>query len=175
MIDLTNKKLLPENFADESRAWIYQSNREFTTLETVQIEKMVQQFVTNWKSHGDTVKGFGAIFFNRFVILLADETAFGVSGCSTDGSVRVIKEIEQVFGVNMFDRQQLAFIVNENIQTVTLSQLNEAIAKELIDENTIYFDNTILTKKGLMEKWAIPVKNSWVSKRMIIGTLLDTP
>jgi hypothetical protein len=35
---------------------------------------------------------------------MADETATGVSGCSTDSSVRLIKEIEKIFGVNMFDR-----------------------------------------------------------------------
>jgi hypothetical protein len=55
-------------------------------------------------------KRAGYLFFGQFIILMADEKATGVSGCSTDSSVRLIKDIEQRFGVNMFDRTTLAFV-----------------------------------------------------------------
>lgn len=48
-------------------------------------------------------------FLASSLYLLADETATeGVSGCSTDSSVRLIKDMEQRFAVNMFDRTTLA-------------------------------------------------------------------
>ena len=77
--------------------------------EALEIEERLEQFVEGWQTHGTPVKGFGTLLFGQFVILVADETANGVSGCSTDSSVRVIKKIEADFTVSMFDRQMLAF------------------------------------------------------------------
>jgi hypothetical protein len=62
--------------------------------EALQIEEMIDQFSHNWNSHGIPVKATAHLFFGQFVVLMADETATGVSGCSTDSSVRLIKEIE---------------------------------------------------------------------------------
>ena len=97
---------------------------------------------------------------------MADETASGVSGCSTDSSVRLIKNIEKDFQVDMFDRQMLAFVVNERIQMIPLSQVNHLLEEGVITANTLYFNNTILTKKELLKSWIIPVKKSWLAKRV---------
>ncbi len=112
------------------------------------------------------VKGSGYLFFGQFVILMADETASGVSGCSTDSSVRLIKDIEQHFGVNMFDRTTLAFIVKDKVQLLPLSQLQYAFDNQFITADTLYFNNLVQTKKELEEDWLQPVKNSWLAKRI---------
>ena len=82
---------LPNDFHPDSRIWIYQSDRMFSEKETEAIDEMLRQFTDSWTSHGAKVKGFGKVFFNRFIVLMADETSSGVSGCSTDSSVRLIK------------------------------------------------------------------------------------
>src|SRR5690349_24243352 len=107
-MNLEYKHLLEKDFHPESRVWIYQSSRLFTMGEALKIEEMINQFSQDWLSHGVPVKGASHLFFGQFVVLMADETATGVSGCSTDSSVRLIKEIEKTFGVNMFDRLALA-------------------------------------------------------------------
>src|SRR5262245_59370565 len=104
MID-NYRELIPADFAQDSRVWVYQSSRLFALSEALHIEELLNSFTTNWQSHGDAVKGFGNLFFGQFIVLMADERATGVSGCSTDSSVRLIKQIEQLFKVNMFDRQ----------------------------------------------------------------------
>ena len=114
---------LPEDFAANSRVWIYQSDRIFFMQEALEMEKMLQQFVSDWKSHGTPVKGYGNLFFGRFIILMADENATGVSGCSTDSSVRLIKEIEKKYNVSLFDRQMLTFYIKEKVEILPLSQL----------------------------------------------------
>lgn len=157
---------IPADFNDSSRVWIYQSSRLFFMSEAFQLEEMFQQFVTNWKSHGDEVKGYANLFFGQFIVIMADESATGVSGCSTDSSVRMIKEIEQKFNVQLFDRQMLAFIIKEKTQLLPLSQLNYAVENKFIEGDTLYFNNTVLTKKELLEKWIIPVKDSWLGKRI---------
>lgn len=158
--------LVPKDFNDNSHVWIYQSNRAFSITEAVQIEELLQNFVKEWISHGTPVKGFANLFFGQFIILMADETASGISGCSTDSSVRLMKNIEQDFEVELFDRLLLAFIVKERIQLLPLAQINKSIEDDIITKDTFYFNNTILTKEELLHHWIIPVKDSWLAKRI---------
>ena len=158
--------LVPKDFNGNSHVWIYQSSRVFNLSEAIQIEELLKNFASEWKSHGTPVKGFANLFFGQFIIFMADETASGVSGCSTDSSVRLIKNIEKDFQVDMFDRQMHAFIMNERIQMVPLSQINNFLEEGLLTPNTLYFNNTILTKKELLKEWIIPVKKSWLAKRV---------
>jgi hypothetical protein len=157
---------IPAEFNDSSKVWIYQSSRLFLMSEALEIETLLEQFVSDWKSHGDTVKGYANLFFGQFIILMADETATGVSGCSTDSSVRLVKEIEQKFNVQLFDRQTLAFFIKDKIQLLPLSQLEYAAENEFIKAESLYFNNTVLTKTELLKNWIIPIKESWLSKRV---------
>ena len=162
-----HNELLPEDFAADSRVWIYQSPRLFFLSEALQIEEMLETFVREWKSHGTPVKGYANLLYGQFIVLMADESATGVSGCSTDSSVHLIKEIESRFGINLFDRLMLAFQIKEKVQMVPLSQLPYALENGLLDADTLYFNNTVQTKAELEEKWLIPVKNSWLGDRYL--------
>ena len=157
--------LIPEEFNNTSRVWIYQSNRVFTLNEALTIEDLIIDFTTNWKSHGTPVKGFGTLFFGQFIILMADEEVTGVSGCSTDSSVRLIKSIEEKFNVTLFNRTSLAFIKNEKIELLPISQLQYAIERSFISSDTLFFNNTIMNKGELLTKWIIPVGDSWLAQR----------
>jgi len=157
---------LPEDFAANSRVWIYQSDRIFFMQEALEMETMLQQFVSDWKSHGIPVKGYANLFFGRFIILMADENATGVSGCSTDSSVRLIKEIEKKYNVSLFDRQMLTFYIKEKVEPLPLSQLKYAVENKFITADTLYFDNTVLTKETLENKWIIPIENTWLASKL---------
>ncbi|MFT3705022.1 MAG: hypothetical protein QM802_21830 [Agriterribacter sp.] len=163
---LAYKNLLPENFAASSRVWIYQANRKFMLSEVLAAEEILNEFTSKWQAHGAPVKGFATIFFGQFIVLMADETQTGVSGCSTDSSVRVIKEIEQQFNISLFDRQLLAFAVKDKIELLPLSQLKYASDNGFLTPETIYFNNTVLTKAELENNWMIPVNNSWLAKKI---------
>ncbi len=163
---LEYEHLLPANFLPASRVWIYQASRLFLIGEALEIEDMLQQFADNWQSHGAKVKGYANLLFGQFIVIMADETAAGVSGCSTDSSVHLIKAVEEKFKVNMFDRQSLAFVVKDEVQLLPLSQLNYAVENNFIDAETVYFNNLVQTKEELIHNWMIPVKKSWLSKRL---------
>ena len=158
---------LPEDFSANSRVWIYQSDRIFFMQEALDMEPMLQNFVVQWKSHGTPVKGYANLFFGRFIVLMADENATGVSGCSTDSSVRLIKEIEKKYNVSLFDRQLLTFYVKDKVELLPLSQLSYAIENKFIVGETLYFDNTVLTKDSLEKDWITPVKKSWLASKFI--------
>ena len=160
------KHLLPENFSQESRVWIYQSSRIFSLNEALSIEDALNKFAASWLSHGTAVKGAGFLFFGQFIILMADEKATGVSGCSTDSSVRLIKEIETAYSVNMFDRNTLAFALKDKVELLPLPQLQYAIDNGFISADTLYFNNLVQSKEEIENKWMIPVKQSWLKSRL---------
>jgi hypothetical protein len=160
------KHLLPDQFSPFSRVWIYQSNRLFSVQEALHIEDILQHFTTNWNTHGTKVKGHADLLFGQFILLMADETEAGVSGCSTDSSVRMIKELEKTFNVNLFDRQLLAFIVKDKIQMLPLMQLQYAIANDFIQPESYYFNNLVQTKEELENNWIVPLKESWLASRI---------
>ena len=165
-MDISFEHILPTNFDDHSKVWIYQSSRRFAMSEALEMEEMMQEFVEGWNSHGTPVKGYANLLFGQFVILMADETATGVSGCSTDSSVHLIKKIEQTFKVNMFDRLSLAFIIKDKIELLPLTQLNYALENNFITRETLYFNNLVSTKKDLLQKWIVPAKESWLANKL---------
>jgi hypothetical protein len=158
------RELLPSDFPPDARVWIYQANRLFTLHEALQVEDILKTFVASWNSHGTPVRGYANLFFGQFIVLVADETNHGVSGCSTDSSVRMIKEIEQLFRVQMFDRLLLAFIVKERVQMIPMAQMQYALQNNFLDESTLYFNNTVQNLEQLKNEWLIPVKESWLAK-----------
>lgn len=158
--------LIPKDFDDNSRVWVYQSSRAFSIAETLELEKILENFSKEWHSHGSAVKSYANLFFGQFIVLMADETDVKIGGCSTDVSLRFIKNLEEEFNVQLLDRQLLAFIVKEKIHLIPLIDVNDSIEDGFIQPETLYFNNTILTKKELLDHWIIPVKDSWLARRI---------
>ena len=169
------KHLLNNNFHPDSKVWAYQSSRLFNLDEALEIEELLKEFTHQWKSHGTPVKSDAHLFFGQFIILIADETATGVSGCSTDSSVRLIKDIEQRFKVNMFDRTTLAFIIKDKpdsyrVELLPMTHLQHAIDNGFINLETLYFNNLVQTKDELNSNWMIAIKDSWLTKKISISS-----
>lgn len=171
-MNLEYEQYIPEDFEPASRVWVYQSNRLFSVGEAFEIEDILKEFLAQWNSHGVPVKGYANLLFGQFLIFMADETATGVSGCSTDSSVRVVQKIESICKVNMFDRQTLAFIIKDKVQVLPVAQLGYALQNQFITPDTLYFNNLVSTKDQLLHNWIIPVKQSWLAKRkefLVVG------
>jgi len=145
---------------NDSKVWIYQSDREFSQSESEEIREKVFSFVHQWSSHGHGVKAYGNLFHNRFIVLFADK-AFEVSGCSIDSSVHFIKKIEQDYNVNMFDRMLFSFMVDEEVVSIKAPELTNAIKNGEIDMDTLAFDNLVDTKEKFLKNWLVPLKDSW--------------
>lgn len=164
--NITRNIDIPDKFASESKVWIYQCNRKLTEGECLEINMTLKNFVSLWKSHGNPVKGFGSVLFHQFLLVMADESTTGVSGCSTDSSVRLMKDIESKYGISLFDRLTLAFLINDDIVTIPLANFQQAIKDGMVNEETLYFNNTILTKEALENEWLIPIRKSWLAQKI---------
>ncbi len=166
MTEATLKDHLPASFAPESRVWIYQSSRPFSEHEVVEINEQLEQFYTQWQTHGAPVKGWAKLIYRQFIIVLADETGNNVSGCSTDGMVRVVKSIERQYSVNMFDRMMLTFLIKGKAEMLPMGQIQYAIDKGFIDQETQLFNNTVATKGELENSWLTPLHSSWLAPKL---------
>jgi hypothetical protein len=159
-------QLIPGDFADDSRVWVYQCNRPFSDKEELEINEQMHHFYAQWETHGMRVKGWAKVLFKQFIVVMADESSTGVSGCSTDSMVRVIKSLEKQYSINLFDRMTITFMVEGKPQPLPYSQVQYAIDKGYINKDTPLFNNTVGTKAELFSDWFIPLQDSWLAKRV---------
>jgi hypothetical protein len=158
--------LIPAEFPDTSRVWVYQSSRAFIEKEAHEVNEQLHQFYAQWQTHGAPVKGWAGLLFRQFVVIIADEGHEPVSGCSTDSSVRVIKSLERQYDVNFFDRMMITFLVKGKSEMLPFSQVQYAIDKGFINEDTLMFNNLVENKKELLKNWLVPLKDTWIASRV---------
>src|ERR1700748_2929644 len=96
-------------FSQNSRVWVYQADRKLSDKETQQVQILLDNFTTGWTAHNNQLKAKGEVRYNRFLILMVDESQAGASGCSIDKSVHFMQHIEQQLGIKLFDRFNLAY------------------------------------------------------------------
>ncbi|MBA3647951.1 MAG: ABC transporter ATPase [Chitinophagales bacterium] len=155
-----------QNFDDQSRVWIYTCNRAFTDTESRDINNALKLFCKEWTAHGSTLLAKGEIFYNRFIVLMVDETHAGASGCSIDKSVHFMQVIESEYQVQLFNRLLVSWKAGNNINVTALNDLDKLIENGEITEDTLVFNNTITLKKHFDQRWIIPLKESWLASRV---------
>ena len=148
-------------FSQNSRVWVYQSDKQLNDADVIKLQIMLDNFTTCWTAHNNQLKAKAEIRYNRFIILIVDESQAGASGCSIDKSVRFMKDIEEQFGINLFDRFNLAYRSDEQILSVPRHTFEELISNKTIDANTIVFNNMVQNLTELENKWEVPFKDSW--------------
>lgn len=150
--------------SENSRVWIYQANRPFSELEKGRIEQILSDFVSGWDAHGHKLASKHEIRHDRFVILMVDESITAASGCSIDKSSNIIRQIEQEFGVNLFDRFNMAYRKGDKVISCSRIEFEDLLRRGEINEDTVVFNNTVQTKKELDSSWEVPFKESWHSR-----------
>lgn len=148
-------------FSEQSRVWIYQSDRELYDDEVKQLHEILNKFAAEWTAHNHQLKAKAEIRYNRFLILIVDESQAGASGCSIDKSVNFIKRLEQEFGINLLDRFNLAFREGEKVLSAPRDEFEDLLRSGKINSNTIVYNNLVQNLEQLESKWEVPFKDSW--------------
>lgn len=150
-----------KSLSDDSRVWIYQSNRLLSDAEVAEIRKYGEEFIKNWAAHGAELEAALEVFHKRFIVLFADESKVLASGCSIDSSVRFIKDIQNAYQIDLFDRLNIAFMQSGKIDTLRMADFQQALAKSMLTGETLVFNNLVETKKQFEDSWLVPLKESW--------------
>ncbi len=146
---------------DQSKVWIYQADRFFTDDEMDEIIPAIRQFVTEWVSHSNQLRAYGNLFHHRFICLFVDETNSHASGCSIDSSVRFIKEIGRKYDVDLMGRTEFAYLYEDEVHSIAMQSLSDAVQKDKIQMDTLFFDHNVKTKVEFLAEWLQPLKDSW--------------
>ena len=148
-------------FSPASKIWIYQSDRELNQTETEKIQALLNQFASSWTAHNQQLKAAAQVMFNRFIVLLVDETQAGASGCSIDKSVHFMKVIEQEFEINLFDRFNTAYLKSDQILSASREEFEKLLKEGKVNRETIVFNNLVANLQDFNTKWRVPLKDSW--------------
>lgn len=148
-------------FSDNSRVWIFQADREFTPDEIKWAFPKLQGFIEEWNAHGRALAAKVEIRYNRFIVVMVDESSAAASGCSIDSLHRFMQELEKALNVRLFDRMNIAWKENDKVVSADRVAFEELLQSGRITSSTIVFNNLAATKKALDESWEVPISQSW--------------
>ena len=153
-----------EELSAESRVWIYQGSRPFTSHEEELVGNELNVFCEQWNAHGQALKSSFRIEKNQFVIMSVDEDFHNPSGCSIDSSVGVLRQIQAATGVDLLDRSKVAFYLDGKVTLIPLSEVKANFTSGRLQASTLTFNTLASTKADWEIKWQIPVEKSWMTK-----------
>src|SRR6202012_3823923 len=108
-----------------------------------QVKVLLNGFTTAWTAHNNQLKAKGEIRYNRFIILVVDESQAGASSCSIDKSVRFVKQLEDQFGINLLDRFNLAYKEGSEVLSAPRHEFEEKIKQGAINIETTVYNNMV--------------------------------
>ena len=149
---------------DDSRIWIYQSNRDFNESEIGIINDKTISFLDNWQAHGKDLECSYSIIDKRFIIIAVNESVNPIGGCSIDFSLQLIKDISNTIGIDLLNRLVVNYRLDNKVESLSLSDLKNKIKDGDFSPETIIFNTAINSKFELLNNFEIDIRSSWLSK-----------
>ena len=149
---------------DDSRIWIYQSNRDFNESEIRIINDKTISFLDNWQAHGKDLECSYSIIDKRFIIIAVNESVNPIGGCSIDFSLQLIKDISNTIGIDLLNRLVVNYRLDNKVESLSLSDLKNKIKDGDFSPETIIFNTAINSKFELLNNFEIDIRSSWLSK-----------
>ena len=153
---IVNFKSLEKN----SRVWVFQSLDFIDDRLVEEIKEKISSFLSKWKSHQKDFKSSFEIRYNTFIIISVDEGNL-VSGCSIDALINFIKDLENLYELQLLDKLHVKYIENGKIITQHLNQFKiycQSLGKK---DKLIVFNNLVKDINELEKNWQVNIKDSW--------------
>src|SRR5277367_1229381 len=136
-------------FSEQSRVWIYQSDRELSGEQAKQVLDQLNLFAAEWTAHNHQLKAKAEIRYDRFLVLIVDEGQAGASGCSIDKSVNFMKQLGAHFNINLLDRFNLAYREGNEVLSAGRNEFEAMLKDGKINTQTIVYNNLVQNLKEL--------------------------
>ncbi|HEY4540189.1 MAG TPA: ABC transporter ATPase [Faecalibacter sp.] len=148
------------NLADNSKIWIFQANRKFSSEEKETIISKLKNFMVDWNAHGAALLADFALPYDQFIVVGVDENQAAASGCSIDKLTKIIRELDADYNFEFLNRMLIAYEQNEEITIEKLPQFKKNV-KEGIIRNVNVFNNGIANLAEFKTSWKLPLEQSW--------------
>lgn len=146
------------------RLWIYQANRRLRAAEEEKISQHMQDFVQSWQAHGQDLRASFELRGGYFLILQVDEQVAMASGCSIDASVRWIKEMQQTLGLDFFNRQNIVYELDGQMNMTDLDGFIQGFEEGRLQLDTPVYNVALSESEDLATKFRIPASESWIKR-----------
>lgn len=147
-----------QSLPDNSKIYIFPSNRKFYKNECPIIDEKIQQFFQKY----ETSEIFYELKYGRFIIVfVSDKTPLSMD--ENDELISFIISLEKKFDVSLIDKVNVCFKQGEYVQLKEISDFKKLIKNKGVSKKTIVFDNLIINKKEFEDCWESPAGESWIS------------
>ena len=150
-----------DRLPETSRIWIYQSDRKLTDNEVEEIRTALDNFLTEWTAHGQSLQASYEIKYNRFIVIALDQSHAAASGCSIDASVHFIQVLEKTYGIDLLDKMNVTFRQGEYITYKPLMDFKKMARDKAISGETVVFNNLVTNVGEYKDHWEVTAKESW--------------
>ena len=148
------------DLSEDSRIWIYQSNKELNNDQVSEISSELNEFLKTWNTHGKPISCSCQVKYNRFIIIAAENT-LEISGCSIDSSVAFIQSLEAKYSIVLLDKMDVAYRNNKTIDIISLKDFKQMVKNKSITSTTVVFNNLVSNISELNSNWETTVEDSW--------------
>ena len=104
----------PEGIESKNpRIMIYPSSRVLKSEEIQIVSERINDFLSDWTTHGKPLLASFRIERNQFLIIFIDEENAKAGGCSVDSLTSMIRDIDTEFGLGFLKRNKKQFYTTE--------------------------------------------------------------
>jgi hypothetical protein len=163
--------MLLSEMPDTARLWVYAADRPLSDAEEETLTTQLEDFLSDWTSHGRSVEGAAEVRDGRFVLLAAHRRSAAsgsaddadVSGCGIDASVHVLESfaaetcVEWESGLRVFYRD-----ADGAVRSAGRPAFAERAQRGEVDASTSVFDLGVDTVADLRAgRFERPAATSW--------------
>ncbi len=143
-----------DKFPDESRVWLYQTDRPLTEKEIKMTRDRLFAFMREWAAHGNKLWAAADVINPYFVAVSVNDALTPPSGCSIDASVKELQALGNELNVDFFTRMKVTYISGGHLDQINFSELSE------LAEDTLIYDPLVAKLGHLRSKFPLNLKDS---------------
>lgn len=148
---------------DSARVWVFGSSKALLEAESSLLLARVDEFLAQWKAHGDPLTAARMFSSGRFLTIAVDQDTAHASGCSIDGLFRSLKELELQIGTSFLDRSLVFYADESGIHSTHRDEFASLASGGTVTNETSVFDTTVTTLGEWRARFHSLAGNSWHS------------
>jgi hypothetical protein len=154
-----------ESLPDESRVWVFGSDRALDESEAQRLLADVDRFLGQWKAHGAPLACARDWRDSTLLTIGVDTTQENASGCSIDGLFRTLQGLERSLGTRLVGGGRVFYRDGSGrVHCVGRDRLSELAGSGAIGEDTPVFDTGLTTAGEWRERFEAPARATWVGE-----------
>ncbi|GAB4379008.1 MAG: hypothetical protein Kow0075_09360 [Salibacteraceae bacterium] len=153
-----------DQLPDTGRVWIFHSSQPLLGSLRGFIDKTIGNYLDGWQAHGASLAATYDVLYDGFIIVGVNSEVVPASGCSVDGLMRLVQQIERELELGLLDRMKVVWLEGDSIHHSSLSDFQKAVKSGTVSEDAKVFNNAITTVGAWKREWLLPYRQSWVTQ-----------